>query len=257
MTWAIRARGVACNEGDKTMTARELIDRAERNLRLLGVTPIPPEGDLLMMLDDAQREVARDLDFPRRYVRDVATSAPFNLPAEALQGSLSFAERTSHNCRVRILTVNEANDFFPDWEDNEHEGGRRYRERLVIYDPGNISAPVYPLGFEDGETLRMTYEVEVKRLVLDNPGPGESEQPWNCMFPQYHSLLARLVTFEATQALGNELQTQKAYSYYNKAQDELGRLYSEARPDYILPGVNWLGPDSTPNPNAFVRTEYS
>lgn len=230
------------------MRARELIDWVETNLRLLGfgangLPDVPGDADILMFLDRTQKEYARDLGLPTRYVKDVDPMAPFNLPAEAVHGSLKFAEREDCPYRVRILTVSEANDFYPGWEKNEHEGGDRFGARLVVYDPSNISAPVYPVGFRAGEELHLTYQVSVPTLVLEDPGPGESLEPWACLYPEYHILIARLVTFEMTMAMAtNEEHTnlmRKASAYYSKAQEELDRLFAYSRQDYYLPGTAW------------------
>lgn len=249
------------------MTARELADWVAVNLRLLGFQSIPGDADILMFLDRTQKEYARDLGFPTRYVQNVSPSAPFNLPAEAVYGSLKFVEREDCPYRVRILTVSEANEFYPGWERNEHTGPDRHSTRLVVYDPSNISAPVYPVGFRSGEQLHLTYQVKVPTLVFEDPGPGESLEPWACLYPEYHILLARLVTFELCMAMAtdeeNTNQMRKAAAYYAKAQEELDRLFAFSRADYYLPGAMWpynvnrasfVGQDQT-----FLRgeTEYS
>lgn len=226
------------------MTVRELVNRVETNLRLMGIKPVPGDGDILEFLNEENQRVARELRLPRRYVTDIDATEPFTMPTEAQPGSLVFAERTGEpNIRIRILTVAEANDLYPGWERNEHEGHTRFPHRLVIYDPGNISAPVYPIGFRAGETLRVTYQVRPKPLVLDNPDLDVTvaTEGLEGVIPEYHALLYRMATYQIAMLAGDNTQVQKARMMYAEAIGELADAFSYARPDYQLPGASWAG----------------
>lgn len=227
------------------MTVKELVDRVETNLRLMGISPVPGDADILMYLNEENQRMSRDLRVPTRYVTEIDATQPFILPSEAQPGSLKFAEKADYNWRVEVLTVSEANELYPDWEKNEHEGGIRYGHRLIIYDPANISAPVYPLGFSAGAELQMTYTVRPKPLVLDNPDADVSVSlaPFEGVIPEYHSLLAKLATYQMAMLMGDPEKghIQKARTLYSEAMLEAQDAFSYARPDVQLPGVRWAG----------------
>lgn len=222
------------------MTVRELVDRVETNLRMLGLTP-PGDADILTYLNDEHQRIARELRIPRRYITDVDATAPFAMPTEALPGSLSFAEKTDRSQPIEILTVAEANDLYPDWERNEFEGFTRFWKRLIIYDPANITAPVYPVGFEAGETLRLEYAVKPFPLAFDDPADtGDvALQPFEALMPEYHRILYQMTTFQMAMMMGNQEQAQKARAFYADARGELDDAFSYARPMYHLPGLRW------------------
>jgi hypothetical protein len=222
------------------MTVRELVDRIETNLRMLGLAP-PGDADILMYLNDEHRRIARELRIPRRYITDVDATQPFAMPDEALPGSLSFAEKTERSQRIEILTVAEANDLYPDWERNEFEGFTRFWKRLIIYDPANITAPVYPVGFEVGDTLRLEYAIKPPPLVFDNPEGSEDValEPFQALMPEYHRILHQMVTFQIAMMMGNQEQVGKARAFYQDAQNDLNDAFSYARPMYHFPGFRW------------------
>lgn len=222
------------------MTVRELVDRVETNLRMLGLTP-PGDADILTYLNDEHQRIARELRIPRRYITDVDATAPFAMPTEALPGSLSFAEKTDRSQPIEILTVAEANDLYPDWERNEFEGFTRFWKRLIIYDPANITAPVYPVGFMAGETLRLEYAVKPFPLAFDDPADTGTValQPFEALMPEYHRILYQMTTFQMAMMMGNQEQAQKARAFYADARGELDDAFSYARPMYHLPGLRW------------------
>jgi hypothetical protein len=222
------------------MTVRELVDRVETNLRMLGLTP-PGDADILTYLNDEHQRIARELRIPRRYITDVDATAPFAMPTETLPGSLSFAEKTETNRPIEILTVAEANDLYPDWERNEFEGFTRFWKRLIIYDPANITAPVYPVGFMAGETLRLEYAVKPFPLAFDDPADTGTValEPFEALMPEYHRILYQMTTFQLAMMMGNQEQSQKARAFYADARGELDDAFSYARPMYHLPGLRW------------------
>jgi hypothetical protein len=225
------------------MTTKELVDRVETNLRMLVIKDVPGDADILVYLNEENVRICRDLRVPRRYIKDVDPTQPFAMPTEALPGSLSFSEKAVHEQRVHVLTVDEANAYFPDWERNEHEGYTRYPHRLVIYDPGNITAPVYPIGFQPGDLLRLTYVVKPRPLVFDDPDADASVAlvAMEGVIPEYHRLLYQMTTFQLAMMLGDEIQAGKARAFYGDAMNELRDAFSYSRPDYQLPVAPWAG----------------
>jgi hypothetical protein len=223
------------------MTAREIVDWVETRLRLLGIKP-PGDGDILMIANEENERTARDLKIPRRYIKNVNPLLPFDLPAEALPGGALFAEQTVANRRIEVLTVAEANLMYPDWEKNATEGFTNFRQRLIIYDPANVSAPVYPVGFQAGDLLRIEYVMRVRKLVFSVvDAANESLEPWNGVLPEYHRAIPQLVTFQLAMMLGDELQAQKARAFYADGMKDMEAAFSYSRPNAYFPSLPWAG----------------
>lgn len=224
------------------MTVKELVNRVETNLRLMGISP-PGDADILEFLNEENQRVSRELRIPTRYVKNIDATGPFSMPSEALPGSLVFAEDSGFNNRMEVMTVAEANERYPDWERNEYEGDSGFGGRLIIYDPGNISAPVYPVGFSSGDLLRVTYMVKPRPMAFDDPDASAtvSLEGFEGRIPEYHSLLYRMTTYQMALLMGDATQVQKARMLYSEALGELQDAFSYLRPVYQLPGVRWAG----------------
>ena len=219
------------------------MDWVETRIRLMGLNA-PGDGDILQICNDINDRVARDLHIPRRYIKNVNPTQPFSPPSEARPGGITFAERTDTDRRIMILTVTEANDYYPDWERNQTEGFSKYATPLIIYDPVNISAPIYPIGFSSGDTLRMVYVMNVKPMVFENPDATQTTEPFNGEMPEYHRIVPQLAVFEIAALLArsdNTMPAQKAQMYYNDAKGELEDAFDYARHDYFVPYAPDLG----------------
>lgn len=221
------------------MTALELADRVETDLRLMGFTP-PGPGDILRYLNEANEETSVELHIPTRYVKDVAANAPFLAPLEARPGQIKFAEDLKYDRRLEVLTVSEANRFYPDWEVNAIEGHDQYGKKLIIYDPANVTAPIYPVGFKAGETLRMQYVLRPFPMVYSDPAEDESLYPWNGVMPEYHRIVANEAVFKLAMlmsaAAGSEFQRGVAQAYLAKCQRDKDDAFAYARSDYVTLG---------------------
>ena len=239
------------------MKAAEIVDWVERRIRLLGIRP-PGAGDILEFANEQNDATSRSqtdlsmfsgqngqvrhcsgrkLNIPRRYVKDVDATTTFLLPTEARPGSALFAERTTDNRKIRTLTVEEANRLFPDWEENTIEGLERYPIPLIIYDPQNITAPVYPIGFSTGDILRMEYVIKPRDMVFSIPTgvTTVTDEPWEGELPEFHRIIPQMVVFEIALALGDELVSQKARAFYNDAQQEMEEAVAYVRNQYAYP----------------------
>ena len=222
------------------MNATEIVDWVETDLRMMKLDP-PGPADILAYANRMNVRVARDLRIPRRYIKDVSTGAAFAPPSEAIPESMSFVEVTNTNARITVLTVDEANAEYPDWETNLLEGSSRYPTRLIIYDPGNITAPIYPIGFESGELLRIEYCVVPRPMVFSNPTSAETTVPFEGLIPDYHRIIPQLTTFN----LGllkipsdpNEAQVvrMKTQAIYADAQKDIEAAFSATHPSYYMP----------------------
>jgi len=157
----------------------ELIRRIEFALELQG-KEVSRQG-ILRILNVEQRKLINELHIPIRYAKNLRTDRPISVPIDANPGGIRYAEGTIYNKQVELLTVSDANLLYPGWEDNANEGIDPYIGRgapFVIYDPANISAPIYPVGFEDGDKLRIMYVLKPEELTFeDDSFPFMGEVP--------------------------------------------------------------------------------
>lgn len=222
------------------MTCAEIVDDIETEIRYAfqaARQEIPGTEEIVRIVNKWNDRISQQLKIPRRYVKSIDATAPFALPAEARPGSLSFSEESDG--RVEVLTVAEANQFYPDWEKNEHEGHGKYPYKLVVYDPHNISAPVYPIGFSSGDTLRIAYVIAVSPMVVENSAGATDVvlEPFNGLMPEFHHVVGQMAKYELLLRLGD----QRATMYYADAQVEIEKAFAYARNDYHLPMVPNLG----------------
>lgn len=164
------------------MTAAELIDDIERDLSEMGFKP-PVRGDLLRRLNREQTRISRELRFPIKYYSEIPATTPFTLPAPMRASSLRSVEHEQLDRSVEVLTVQQANELYPRWEAAD------FSRKLVIYDPANPSAPITPVGFSSGDTLRILVEVEPTALT------EFSSVPFDGLLGEYHLMLAQHVKF--------------------------------------------------------------
>jgi hypothetical protein len=164
-------------------TTKEIIQRIEDTLDLQGKTV--SRQSLLRFLNNNHLRVSIELRVPIRYVKNVVTNQPTSLPVEAAPGGLRYAERTSDNKSLEILTVADANRLYPEWELNSNEGADYPGKGnpFVIYDPSNISAPLYPVGFDAGDTMRMAYIMQPEELIFED----DDTKPFRGELPEYAS----------------------------------------------------------------------
>lgn len=157
---------------------RDLIDDILDSLEEMGL-PASREnlGRLIFKINKAQERISRDLEVPRRYIKGVDATVDFELPAEARDTGLWWVEREEKNDKpIPIFTVTEANHLGIRWDltdDNTagFQGHTKHGKYIVIYDPANISAPVKPLGFSAGDTIRLEYVIKPSKLnALDDTG---------------------------------------------------------------------------------------
>lgn len=157
----------------------ELVRRIEFALELQG-KQVSRQG-ILRILNAEQRKLINELHIPIRYAKNLRTDRPISPPIDANPGGIRYAESALNNKQVELLTVSDANLLYPGWEQNYNEGTDPYvgyGAPFVIYDPINISAPIYPVGFETGDTLRIIYVLKPVDLEFDDESfPFRGELP--------------------------------------------------------------------------------
>lgn len=220
----------------------EIILEIEENLEMYGIET-PGRGSIGRRVNRAQDRISQELQFPRRYIKDVNATATFELPGEARQGGLLWAEMEarstgSANPRIPLLTVAMANSMCVRWDEydadlSSYPGHPKFGEFLIIYDPANMSAPVYPLGFRAGDELRLEYVVKPRDMDdLDGSlGASGVSNPFENQLPEYdQQLLVNYVTFEYLMA--NEKP--QAQAYYNSYRGIMEEAFAYNRPEMAM-----------------------
>lgn len=132
--------------------------------------------DLNRALNDAQLVVSRDLWIPRRLVSITATG-PFRLPDEAAGTRvLSILVRGEPEPRrLELLTVEEANIRIPGWLDLPETTDPPV---AAIYDPGNITAPIWPIPKQAvSREYLVHYVAKPKPMAADEDCPFTLQDP--------------------------------------------------------------------------------
>lgn len=210
------------------MSAGDIVQRVIDNVELAG-KEAPKSGAILRRVAAAHRRMAVELGIPTRYIQGVDATTAFNLPTEAWPGGLIHVEYEDTNRRVNTLTVADANDVGVEWDDgslSDYAGHPQFGRHLVIYDPANITAPVWPLGFESGDTLRLLYTKKPTALT------GMDVEPFDNQIPEYgDELLVQNVTFQILMGMGVE----HAAAYYNDYKALKEDAFSYTRPMIYRP----------------------
>ena len=187
-------------------------------------------GDLVADMNDAQERIATELGVPYKYIKNVDATVPFALPANALETGLLYAEWTKYNVSVPLLTVSQANFHEMSWEENTTEGNStQYPSRFIIYDPLNITAPVYPVGFESGDLLRLVYRVKPTPLttIEDDILGGELSEYMPVLVEQY-------LMFQLLLTSRNPDNRQIGSAFYNDYRKLMDDAFNVTRPQYFL-----------------------
>lgn len=217
-------------------TAREIIERITDTLELYPQVTAPEHGLIVRRVENAHQRIAQELQIPKRYIKSVAATAAFNMPAEARPSGLLYAEKETDNDEANVvvpmLTVNEANDRGVMWDttDSDLSAYKRHPhlgKYLIIYDPLNVSAPVYPLGFDTGDTLRLLYILKPTPITA-----MDDTEPFNGELPEYAGdLLVQYVLFEILMANGLE----QSQAFYNDYRQLMESALAMSFPKYWLP----------------------
>lgn len=175
------------------------------------------------------KTLARDYGFPVRYEKDKDATIPFPPPVDSDETGLISAEwqGEKYECNIPIMTVEEANRKYPHWEENTYEGSTvQFPVRLIIYDPKNITAPIYPVGFEAGDKIRFTIRVRFDDML--NAG----DSPWGNKYKDWHEIIPLQVAVDRLIAQGDEIMLAKSQRPNRKLEDMKERFFN-----YIRQGV--------------------
>lgn len=182
-------------------------------------------------LNRCMDRISTQLGVPERYVTDVSVTEPFMLPDEAWRKGLKYAEDVERQREIPIYTVREANMLYPRWEDAEELA---WGIKFIVFDRANTSAPVYPVGFDPGDKLRIIYHIQPAPMLQDEDEPFaviEEGERTPGQFDGYHIALAQYVSF---QLLLRE-QPNIAASFYADYQSLLTRFNADVNREAFYP----------------------
>lgn len=190
-----------------------------------------PDGELIAMLNDEQREIVSDLKVPTRTIELTGIIGDFTLPQAGdidddgvdetlspLYNAIDSAVLTGEwgETPLSIWTVAEATERWPGWESGRFQGP----PRILIYDPANVTANLRLLPRGTSANVRLTYAIRPPELsaMTDVPFLGE--------FPEQHHVLAHGVLGRLAYRSSDQ-----RYSGYFSQRDELkDRMWEDARP---------------------------
>lgn len=203
------------------MTAREAIAAINDELQIMGGQELS-NPIALRQLNSAAQEISRELRIPTRYHKDQSTEAPFAFYDDMFEGGLEYVEIDDHEINeeqwwmkpIPILSVRDANQMYPDWERNRNEGYDQFRKRIIIYDPRNKDNGIYPIGFDEGEKIRLLYVVKTEVVDLD-------DKLWDGRLPEWQDLVWKTVAWKALAGISSrEQQSIMLYSYLRNRKEE-------------------------------------
>ena len=203
------------------MTLKEATEYVNDELDILGIDPVP-NATLKLRLNRFQRDNAEHLRIPTYYAKDQQAQTAIAKPDDALSTGLRRVWSQTTEKRVPIYSVAEANERFPDWEENSIEGYSQYHTRLVIHDPRNSSAPfIYPVGFDSTEKIRYLYTLKVSDMV------ELTDEIWDGHLEEFHRYVPMFTIWKMLLGKGdNRFQLFKAECdsleerLFNYVQDE-------------------------------------
>jgi len=155
------------------MTLAEIARRLDRYLGGESARDFYTAQVRLDAINDAQRQIAWDLNIPRRYA-NITAASPFTLDTESRGGGLISVKAVDDSGAVRVLpllTVAQAEQRHKAWSEEPVTSSER--ARFAIYDPANLSAPIYIVPpHSDARLYRVEYFVEPADFTLSDLDVG-------------------------------------------------------------------------------------
>lgn len=203
------------------MTVKELAERIDNEKLMYGLTfENLPEPQFIQLINSMVKEQALRLKIPTFYYKSQATDSNFSMPDNAISVGLLYIESELDNKEIPIRTIHQANQEFPGWEENKIEGYTTdYYTRLVIYDPRNKDQPLYPIGFETGELIRMTYVGKFDDIT------AMSDSIWGGYIPEYHHIF--VYSYLSARLFGKTEWYQVFQNKVNQLEEELYNIIQD------------------------------
>lgn len=199
------------------MTLGEMLDELHY---LLGNVDTPDDGELIAILNRSQDRLARDLNIPQYHAKLTDVTGEEALPSNAREAGLIAVHRDSDGHEYDLMTVSEADQFYPGWK-NWDAGGTVF----IVYDPKMIGLkgsirPVPMPSAGSPQTYVLTY--------LAKPGAMTTltDEPWDGHLEEFHDVIVHHV---ASQVLLNR-GDRRANDYYALYQQGVRNAMAFSRP---------------------------
>jgi hypothetical protein len=162
------------------MNLSEARDWVEQQIRPLEFS----SGEIDRLLNTENDYLSRELRIPTRLIRNIDATQSFLPGADTRPGSLIRAWDDTTGERIPVFSIKEASEKFPRWLDYETED---VQYKFIVWEPYNVSAPMTPRGFFDGDILRVLTIVKPQVMAED------ADLIWDGELPEFHDLVPRKV----------------------------------------------------------------
>jgi hypothetical protein len=232
------------------MTLAELTEEVLENVALSPGGDKIQRGEVKRLLNLAMREVSLAVGVPTLYI-DVPSvgfvTGRFAMPnrfhpegikyAEVVEvaSAVSNATERMRNQEIAILSVQEANEFHPRWEDSDYQG-----VPFLIYSPAGLNEGFRQVGITTAKYRFLVHAVPSEMIddtdepfaILDYCEDPPIRRPG--AMPAFHRVLAHFVSHELLQRIGDQ-RWQAYLARYELMRQE---MFSDLQPvDVYMPSV--------------------
>lgn len=227
------------------MTFSELLEEVMGNVSLAPNGQRVQRAEAKRLMNLAMREISLRLGIPTLYVVVPTTAGAFQLPLRVHPEGVKYAEvvevedgeygvESMRNQRIPIMSIREANEFYPRWEDDED--APYCGPAFLVHSAAQPDTGFRPVGLTSA-SYRFYVHANPEPMVEDSDEPfaviecdsegNESRRPG--AMPAYHRVLAHHVSYELLQRLGSE-QWQAFYARYREMEAE---MFSQVQPTTV------------------------
>ncbi len=227
------------------MTFAELLEEVMENTRGTQGGEQLQRAEAKRLMNLAMNEISLRVGVPTMYI-DVPASGfvtgRFALPnrfhpegvkyvevVEVQEGSANVSSEWMKNRKLALLSVAEANEFHPNWEDDEYIG-----PAFMLYNPFQQNEGFLPVGITSARYRFLVHAVP-------DPMTENQHEPFATLdycvdpparsvgaMPNFHRILAHHVSYELLQRAGDQ-RWQAFYARYKAMEDEMFSTGTQAQ----------------------------
>jgi hypothetical protein len=222
------------------MTFATLIEEVLENILLTPGSENITRGEVKRLLNLAMREISLKVGVPILYLRVPSDNSfitgPFQMPLRIHPEGIKYAEvrevgeantsaaEAMKNQEIAILSVQEANEFHPKFEDADYGG-----QPFLVYNPANPDSGIRPINIISARYCFLVHPVpepmvedgDTPFTVLDYCADPQNEGvPGLAAMPAFHRVLSHFVTHELLQRL-NDQRWQAYYARYREMEESM------------------------------------
>lgn len=234
------------------MTFAELIEEVQENVALTPGADRIQRGEIKRLLNLAMREISLKVGVPLLYLRvpsdGTFLTGAFQMPVTIHPEGIKYAEvkevseansaaaEAMENQEIAILSVQEANEFHPKFEDEDYCG-----QPFLVYNPANPDSGIRPVNIISARYCFLVHPVPQPMVEDDDTpftvlsyctDPEMEGVPGLDAMPAFHRVLSHFVTHELLQRLND----QRWQAYYARYTEMSEMIFSSIQPvDVYLP----------------------